>query len=34
MLIWDLFSFSSVIILRIPISSMALRGDTSAERFE
>ncbi len=30
MLIWDLFPFSSVITLRIPFSSMALRGDTRA----
>ncbi len=33
-LIWDLFPFSSVITLRIPISSVALHGDTSAARFE
>ncbi len=34
MLVWDLFPFSFVITLRIPISSVALRSDTSAARFE
>ncbi len=34
MLIWDLFPFSSVITLRIPISSVALRSDTSAAHSE
>ncbi len=34
MLIWDLIPFSSVIALRIPISSMALHDDTSTARFE
>ncbi len=34
MLVWDLFPFLSVITLRIPISSVALRSDTSAARFK
>ncbi len=34
MLVWDLFPFPPVITLLIPISSAALRGNTSAARFE
>ncbi len=34
MLIWDLLPLSSVITLRIPISFVALYGDSSAARFE
>ncbi len=34
MLIWDLFPFSSIITLQIPISSVALHKDTSAARFQ
>ncbi len=34
MLVWDLFPFSSVFTLRIPISSVALCGNIGAARFE
>ncbi len=33
-LVWDLFPFLSVITLQIPISSVALHGDTSIARYK